>query len=264
VISLWKLKTGLLQVPSMQLNPFEGRVRRVRLLATTMVRNEHEFLPGMLRSVGAQVDGIVALDDGSSDGTGRLLEASPHVIEVIRNPPDRASWDEPGGHRRLVAAALRLGAEWILSVDADERLEWDFRARAERVIRRGKRLGFSAFVVYFRELWDSPVHFRVDGIWGRKRAARLFLARPDHQFDDRALHAAKAPLQGRVLGVFPFADLIIYHLRMMRREDREQRRIRYTALDPEARWQPAVGYDYLTDERGLRLRRIPAGRGYLE
>jgi len=51
---------------------------------------------------------------------------------------------------------------------------------------------------------------------------------------------------------------------MMRWKDREERRNRYMKLDPEARWQPAVGYDYLTDERGLRLRRIPAGRRYLE
>lgn len=264
MISLWALKAALLQVPSLKLNPFERRVRRVRLLATTMVRDERRFLPGMLRSVGPQVDGIVALDDGSSDGTDRLLEESPYVIEVLRNPPSRASWDEPAGHRQLVATALRLQADWIISVDADERLERDFRSRVERVIRRGSRLGLSAFVVYFRELWDSPDHYRTDGIWGKKRAARLFRARPDHQFDERLLHGAKAPLQGRVLGMFPLADLIIYHLRMMRREDREARCNRYLQLDPDARWQPGIGYAYLTDDRGLRLRRIPTGRGYQE
>jgi len=29
------------------------------------------------------------------------------------------------------------------------------------------------------------------------------------------------------------------------------------------RWQPKIGYAYLTDEHGLQLRRIPAGREYL-
>jgi hypothetical protein len=262
--SLWALKAALLQVPSLKLNPFERGGRRVRLLATTMVRDEREHLQDMLRSVGPQVDGIVALDDGSRDGTDRLLEQSPHVIEVLRNPPGRPAWDEPAGHRKLVAAALRLQADWIISVDADERLERDVRARAERVIRRGSRLGLSAFVIHFRELWDSPDHYRVDGIWGRKRAPRLFRALADHQFDQRPLHGAKAPLQGKVLGVFPLADLVIYHLRMMRREDREARRNRYQQLDPDGRWQPGVGYAYLTDERGLTLRRIPAARGYRE
>lgn len=264
MVALWTLKAALLQVPSLKLNPFEHRGRRVRLLATTMVRDEREYLPGMLRSVGPQVDGIVALDDGSSDGTDRLLEQSPYVIEVMRNPPRRPSWDEPAGHRQLVAAALSLQADWIISVDADERLERDFRSRAERVIRRGNRLGLSVFVVHFRELWDSPDHYRADGIWGKKRAPRLFRALANHQFDQRPLHGAKAPLQGKVFGMFPLADLVIYHLRMMRREDREARRNRYQQLDPDARWQPGIGYAYLTDERGLTLRRIPAGRGYQE
>ena len=262
MVSLGTLKAALLQAPSAKLNPFERGGRRVRLLATTMVRNERDYVPGMLRNVGPQVDGIVALDDGSSDGTDRLLEQSPHVVELLRNPPDRAAYDEPSGHRRLVAAALRHGADWIVSFDADERLERDFRMRAERVIRRGGTFGLAAFAVRVRELWDSPDHYRVDGIWGGKRVPRLFRATPDHRFDERPLHAAKAPLQGKVFGMFPPADLVIYHLRMIRREDRDLRRERYERLDPDARWQPKVGYAYLTDERGLTLHRIPPGRRY--
>ena len=78
----------------------------------------------------------------------------------------------------------------------------------------------------------------------------------------RPAAARQAPIQGKVFGVFPLADLVIYHLRMIRREDREARRERYQRLDPEARWQPTVGYAYLTDERGLKLRRVPHGRRY--
>ena len=234
----------------------------MRLIATTMIRDEREHLPAMLRNVGAQVDGIVALDDGSTDGSGTILEASPHVLEVLRNPPDRAAYDEPAGHRRLVAAALAHGAECILSIDADERLERDFRPRAERVIRRGRALGFSAYALRLRELWDAPDRYRADGIWGAKRVARLFRARADHRFDERPLHAAKAPLQGKVLGAFPPADLVVYHLRMIRPEDRIARRDRYLALDPQATWQPGIGYGYLADERGLVLRRVPPRRDY--
>ena len=46
----------------------------------------------------------------------------------------RPAWDEPGNHARLVDAAMRAGADWAMSIDADERVERDFRARAERVI----------------------------------------------------------------------------------------------------------------------------------
>ncbi|MCJ7526186.1 MAG: glycosyltransferase family 2 protein [Candidatus Aminicenantes bacterium] len=259
-----KLKSCLFQLRSGQWNPCEKAGKAVRLLAVTCVRDEARFLPGMLRNVAPQVDGIIALDDGSGDGSDSLLEECPQVLELLRNPPGRPAWDEPANHRRLVEAALRHGAEWIIAVDADERLEHTFRERSERVIRRGRRFGLTAFEIHFRELWDSPNFFRVDGIWIHKTQPRFFQARADHQFDQRPLHGAKAPLQGKVHGFFPIADLIIYHLRMLRREDREERRRRYETLDPQARFQPSIGYAYLTDESGLRLRPVPRRRGFAE
>jgi hypothetical protein len=259
-----RLKSLLFRLPSGNWRPRAEAGRSVRLLAVTAVRDEAGFLPGLLRNLASQVDGIIALDDGSGDGSLRLLEECPRVLQVLRNPPGRPSWDEPGNFRRLVAAALGHGAGWIIAVDADERLERDFRARAERVIRRGQRLGLRAFQVRIRECWDAPDRYRADGVWGLKWAPRFFRAQAGLQFDARPLHADKAPRQGKVFGVFPLADLFIYHLRMLRREDREARRRRYEALDPHARCQPALGYEYLTSESGLRLLRVPAARGYEE
>jgi glycosyltransferase involved in cell wall biosynthesis len=248
-------------IPSWGL-PGTGR-RRTRLLALLAVRDGMRHLPGFLRNVAPQVDGIVALDDGSSDGSLELLERHEAVIELLRNPRERPTWDEVGNHRLLVAAALRHAAEWILCVDADERLEREFRTRAERVISRGALLGYSAFAVRLRELWDGPDQYRTDGIWGRKRIARLFRAREDHEFDPAPLHGAKAPLQGQLRGRFPNADLTIYHLAMLRPEDREARRRRYEQADPERRWQ-RIGYEYLTDPRGLTLRRVSPRRAFAD
>ncbi|HEX7502118.1 MAG TPA: glycosyltransferase family 2 protein [Acidobacteriota bacterium] len=255
---------ALLRIPSGEWNPLAREVTRTRLLAVTVVRNEARFLPGLLRNLAPQVDGIIALDDGSSDGSDLLLEDCPQVLQLLRNRPDRPAYDEPAGLRRLVAAALEQGAEWIISIDADERLERDFRVRAERVIRRGRRLGLRAFQVQVRELWDTPDHYRADGIWGMKWKPLLFQALPDHRFDERPLHGAKAPLQGKICGFFPLADLCLYHLRMVSRRDRENRRRHYEALDPQKRFQPGIGYAYLTDEAGLRLRPVPKRRGYAE
>ena len=239
--------------------------RRVRLLALLACRNEVERLPGWLASVAPHVDGVIALDDGSTDGSAELLAERPEVLELIRVPPGRPAWDEVGNHRQLVAAALRQGGGWAIVLDADERVEVDFRARAERVIRRGSLLGFSAYAVKMRELWDSPHEYRVDGLWGNKGPPRLFRLREDHRFDTKPLHASKAPLQARtVRGTVPRADLVVYHLKMIHPGDREARRERYEQADPDARWQPGVGYAYLTDDRGLTLRRVPAERAFVD
>ncbi len=120
------LPTGGLRLPP----------RRVRLVATITIRDDARFVPGWLRNVPPQVDAVVALDDGSSDDSGEALAADPAVVELFRAPPARAGWDEVANHRALVDAALRHGAEWIVSLDADERLEESFRERAERAICR--------------------------------------------------------------------------------------------------------------------------------
>ena len=235
----------------------------MRLLALVAVRDEIANLPGWLENVAPQVDGVIALDDGSADGSAELLEAHPAVLEVLRVPRDRPAWDEPGNHRRLVEAGLRHGAEWLVCIDADERVERDFRRRTERVIRRGRLVGFGAYGVRIRSLWDSPDAVRVDGDWKRRFVPRLFRARHDHVFDNRPLHQFKAPLQARIPGGFPLADLDVYHLRMLRRADRIARRRKYERLDPDARWQvPGLGYAYLTDEAGLRVRAIRTSRHY--
>jgi hypothetical protein len=244
--------------------PRPGARRTIRLLALLAVRDQIGYLRGYVANLAPQVDGIIALDDGSTDGSAEFLDSLDEVLELLRVPSDRPRWDEPGNHRALIAAALRHGAEWVVCVDADERVEREFRERAERVIRRGRLLGIEAYALRLRELWDSTDQYRVDGIWGTKAVARLFRARADHHFDTRPLHGHKAPLQARVRGRFPLADIDVYHLRMIHREERAARRRRYELADPDSRWQPGIGYAYLTDERGLRLQRMPPGRGYAE
>lgn len=236
--------------------------RRRRLIAVVPVRDEMRFLPGLLANLAPHVDGIVALDDGSTDGTPGFLSHRPEVLEVLHSArPEGGDWDEPEGHRRLAEAARRHGADWILSVDADERVEEDFRAHAEAEIDRAEREGVDGWFVHIRELWDRPDRMRVDGWFGKKKRATLFRAREDHVHDPRPLHAHRAPMNDHPDGLFPQADLIVYHLRMLHRSDREARQARYEALDPDNEHQ-SFGYGYMTDETGIELAPLPAGRGF--
>jgi hypothetical protein len=190
----------------------------------------------------------------------------PEVVRLLRVPPERPGWDEAGNYRALVTAAAEAGAEWVISLDADERVERQFRVRAERAIRRGRLLGCDAFAVRLRDLWGSPDRQRVDGVWGRKAPLRMFRARrPGASFDARPVHASKVPRDARRLGRYPpLADVCVYHLRMVDPADRLTRRRRYEELDPGGSLNAGFGYEYLTDETGLQLRPVDGKRGFIE
>jgi hypothetical protein len=236
--------------------------RRPRILALLAFRNEMRFLPDYFESVRPLVDGVVALDDGSTDGSGDFVAAQPEVLRLIRLPPSTDHvWDDALNHRRLVEAAWEHRPDWLLGLDADERLEQGFRARAEQEIERARREGVRAWRVHVREIWDDPLCYRADGIWGKKSSARFFEARRDHEFHMQRLHCHWAPLNSRQGDDFAQADLMLYHLRMLTPEDRAARRARYESLDPN-REQQSIGYSYLTETEGLRLERIAPDREY--
>lgn len=236
--------------------------RPLRLVVLIQFRNEQRYLPEFLQNVAAQVDGIIGLDDGSTDGSADILRVHPKVLEVLRlTQHGEHAWDERRNRSILVDAAIRHGAEWVLAVDADERLEHDFRQRAEPLMRRAGD-GPDAYYVAIRELWGSAAEYRADGIWARKKSARLFRVPRYYEASDMAFHGHWPPKSAaRPDRDFELADLVVYHLAMIDPADREARKQKFKRLDPESRWQ-AIGYDYLTDETDLKLEHVPDERDF--
>jgi hypothetical protein len=252
---------ALLGAPPAQ-NPPRHASTKPRLLALLTFHNEMSYLPDYFLNLAPHVDGVIALDDGSDDGSGEFVESQASVRELIRLPRRTPHvWDEPRNRRLLVEAALRHDADWLVVVDADERVERDFRSRADMEMSKAEADGQLVLTAVMRELWNHADHFRCDGIWNSKRPARLFKARQDHQFDDRCLHGYWAPLNSLTETTCREADLIIYHLRMLTEAERSKRQAKYQRLDPDRQFQ-AIGYDYLTDTAELRLQRLPSQREY--
>jgi GT2 family glycosyltransferase/tetratricopeptide (TPR) repeat protein len=87
----------------------------VLITACMIVKNEEQMLGACLESVRDAVDEIVVYDTGSNDRTVQIArEAGATVVE--------GEWDDSFAVARN-AALLHATGEWVLSIDADERLQ---------------------------------------------------------------------------------------------------------------------------------------------
>ncbi len=224
--------------------------------------NEIERMPDFFANVLPHVDGIIGLNDGSSDGSSEYFSAQPKVLTVIHNPirnPHR--WDEPNNRRALIQATHQYQPDWLLALDMDERVEVNFRQKVERSVRIADFLGTPKIAFDLLELWDSEYIYRVDGIWGKKRRTRLFRWTPDHQIAEVALHGPWTSVFHHFKKKSYQSRLRIYHLGTLTEADRIKRIAKYKRLDPTNQYQ-SIGYDYLNNKQGLRIKHIERERHF--
>ena len=108
----------------------------VKLIAVILTKNEARHIADCIASV-ASADGVLVSDSFSDDDTAALAEAAGAVVEqrvfegwaVQRN----ASLD----------TAARLGADWVLFVDADERCTPELAKEVREVIETRPEAGWS-------------------------------------------------------------------------------------------------------------------------
>lgn len=164
------------------------------LSATLIVRNEEKFLPGCLDSLRGLADEIVVVDTGSTDGTlGIALDRGAQLHNF--------GWRDDFAAARNFALD-RASGEWILHIDADERVRPYARATLHEELAapglRAARLRFypQTGLTAYREL-------------------RLFRRHPDVRFEG-AFHETVVPslvrLVGREGGVMGSTNLTIDHL----------------------------------------------------
>jgi len=96
------------------------------------VLNEEKNLPDCLASV-AWADEVFVVDSGSSDGTCRIAEEHGARVVQFRF--------QPGGPRKKNWALenLPLRNDWVLLLDADERIPPDLRAEIARLFADGPK-----------------------------------------------------------------------------------------------------------------------------
>jgi glycosyltransferase involved in cell wall biosynthesis len=203
------------------------------ITALLPVRNGEPVLKGWLESVQAFADRIIALDDGSTDRTAEILEASPHVAQVLRNPErfSYAGWDDAANRQRLLEAAIDSGEGWVFFLDADERIAADDAETLRTFAATGADPAAAYGFRVFRMVGDED-HYDRARLW----VYRMFYARPGQMMPAEALHFVPVPTQIPE-DQWAKTTIRIKHLSSLTEEHRHRRVRKYEEADPDRRWQ---------------------------
>ena len=207
-----------------------------RIVCLLPARNAAGLLPAFFEAAPACCDAIVALDDGSTDETGAALAAEPLVELVLTNRrrDGYLGWHDGLNRNRLLAAAEEAHPDWILWLDADERMDTS-DAEALRAFVAGEAIETCAFGFrVFRMLTDEHYDPRFD------IAYRLFRFHPGQRLSMRRLDFAPVPT-----GIEPRAwvdtTLRIMHYGEIDDAGRDARVAKLQEADPEGSFRDFYG-----------------------
>jgi glycosyltransferase involved in cell wall biosynthesis len=209
------------------------------LVCLLPARNCESDLPGYFESVSRVADAVVALDDGSTDGTAKALKNRP-LVKVLLSNPRRESyvgWDDAANRNRLLAAVEPLRPRWILSLDADERISPDDSQALIEFLKSGAVPG-SAYGFLRLRMIENLDTYDEGGLW----VYRLFHYRKGQRFPVTKLHFVPVPTDIS-RGHWAKTTIRIQHLSDLTEEKRQARYRKFLEADPEYRYQ--AGYDHL-------------------
>ena len=166
--------------------------RAPKLSLCMIVRDEADMLPDCLKSVAGVVDEIIIVDTGSQDETLRI--AAEHDAKILSHV-----WEDDFSKARNVSLAAAAG-EWILWIDADERLRPAEHDRLRRLIETRRA---DAFLVPIRS--KTPTGCQIS------RGHRLFCSHRQIRFSGRIHEQVSASLS-RIHARIGLADFTIDHL----------------------------------------------------
>lgn len=181
--------------------------------------NEMVLLAEFFENISQYFDGIILLDDGSTDGTYQLANHEKLLLKVRKN---RSTFDDLANRNTLLDIASFFRAEWFCFMDIDERFDNRFMALDKTSLK-----GVDVVAFQFIHLWDdqtlynSAIYGLPNGIFRRLRMFRNF-GHMQINTTKKKLHFTVTPLRNKILE----SPILVHHHGLLS-ESRRQRKYKF-------------------------------------
>ncbi|MEX8548558.1 MAG: glycosyltransferase family 2 protein [Mucilaginibacter sp.] len=214
-----------------------------KLVVLLRVKDGIFFVHEWLENVGKLVDEIVAVDNGSTDGTFEVLKAHPKVVDIVQTE----GFNEGRDKNLVYAMARKRNPDWCLWIDVDELFEPELtRADFERLMRSKivNKYGFRRFHFVDREHFAGS-RYRLHYSAGHDRL--LWRESPQGYFENVIIDS---PNVKGISGLRVNTDFRLKHLGYINKEIVDKKADIYRAIIPEK--EETFQEMYLHNERKIK------------
>lgn len=169
---------------------------RNHLSLCMIVKNEEKFLEGCLKSVQGVVDEIILVDTGSTDKTLEIAKAFGAKQFLF-------PWTGDFSAARNEALSHATG-EWILYLDADERLKSGQGKKLRHLLSHNNVKAYNVWI-------EGSTNLREGAVVQRNAYPRIFRSHPSVRFEGR-VHEQITPSLERMEWAIYLTDIVIEHL----------------------------------------------------
>ncbi|HBT17678.1 MAG TPA: glycosyl transferase family 2 [Firmicutes bacterium] len=226
------------------------KVNKPTLLAMMVVKNEaNRYLLPVLNHLADYVDGIVILDDASTDQTPELCRSHKKVLRFQQLEQSLFEQDEAALRKILWEMTVGLAPTWILALDADEIFETRIIKELPYLIHQ-EDFDLITFPAY--HFWGDLGHYRIDHYWNPalSRIACLYRYQGNltYHWTSRRLHCGRFP-QEAYLAPRRLSNIRLLHLGYAAKKEHSQKYKRYLSLDPQGKFCPLSHYQSILNPK---------------
>ena len=184
--------------------------KKTTISVCMIVKNEEKVLEECLESVKEIADEIVTVDNGSTDNTLNVLKKyNCKIIDGSKFYVDEA--------RNLYLDSAK--GEWILIIDADERLDKKSYNLVKETLRKA---GEDVYGIQIKN-----IQYLGKGLWCEVPALRIIRNNKGIKYDNSPIHASLGTSITQKNKKIINTDIILHHIDILISERAENKRLKY-------------------------------------